>query len=235
MTAPKTPHHEMPHILVVDDDDRLRDLLVKFLGDNGFLVAPAADAMEARRLMQSLAFDLIVLDLMMPGESGLEFAEKLRETNAIPILMLTAMSESEDRIRGLETGGDDYLTKPFEPRELVLRVKSILKRAQPEAEPPRDIVLGDAIFSAERGEMIRHGRRVHLTDQESALLRALARQPGVVMSRDDLATATDGESESRAVDVQVTRLRRKIERNPREPRYLKTVRGKGYILWPDNR
>ena len=234
MTAPPIPHDLMPHILVVDDDDRLRDLLVKFLGDNRFLVAAAADAMEARRLMQGLAFDLIVLDLMMPGESGLEFAEKLRETNAVPILMLTAMAESEDRIRGLETGGDDYLTKPFEPRELVLRIKSILKRAQPEPEPVRDIALGGAIFSPERGEMKRHGRRVHLTDQEAALLRALARCPGVVLSRDDLASATDSESESRAVDVQVTRLRRKIEKDPREPRYLKTVRGKGYVLWPDN-
>lgn len=225
----------MPHILVVDDDNRLRDLLVKFLGDNGFVVAAAADAAEARRLMQGLAFDLIVLDLMMPGESGLEFADKLRETNPLPILMLTAMSESEDRIRGLETGGDDYLTKPFEPRELVLRIKNVLKRTQPEPEPIRDIALGDAIFSAERGEMKRRGRRVHLTDQEAALLRALARRPGVVMSRDDLASATDADSESRAVDVQVTRLRRKIEKNPREPRYLKTVRGKGYVLWPDNR
>lgn len=235
MTAASPPSEQMPHILVVDDDDRLRDLLVKFLGDNGFLVAAASDADEARRLMQGLAFDLIVLDLMMPGESGLEFADKLRESNPVPILMLTAMSESEDRIRGLETGGDDYLTKPFEPRELVLRIKNVLKRTQPEPEPVRDIALGDAIFSAERGEMKRRGRRVHLTDQEAALLRALARRPGVVMSRDDLASATDAESESRAVDVQVTRLRRKIEKNPREPRYLKTVRGKGYVLWPDNR
>lgn len=234
MTANSIPHDLMPHILVVDDDDRLRDLLVKFLGDNGFLVAAAADAMEARRLMQGLAFDLIVLDLMMPGESGLEFAGKLRTSSTIPILMLTAMAESEDRIRGLETGGDDYLTKPFEPRELVLRIKSILKRAQPEPEPIRDIVLGDAIFSPERGEMTRHRRRVHLTDQEAALLRALAARPGVVLSRDDLASAADGETESRAVDVQVTRLRRKIEKDPREPRYLKTVRGKGYVLWPDN-
>lgn len=230
-----TPSHDqMPHVLVVDDDDRLRDLLVKFLGDNGFLVAAAADAMEARRLMQGLAFDLIVLDLMMPGESGLEFADKLRESSSIPILMLTAMAESEDRIKGLETGGDDYLTKPFEPRELVLRIKNILKRAKPEPEPIRDVVLGDAVFSPERGEMTRHRRRVHLTDQEAALLRALASQPGVVLSRDELASAAEGEGESRAVDVQVTRLRRKIEKDPREPRYLKTVRGKGYVLWPDN-
>lgn len=234
MNENELSHDQMPHVLVVDDDDRLRDLLVKFLGDNGFLVAAAADAMEARRLMQGLAFDLIVLDLMMPDESGLEFADKLRESSSIPILMLTAMAESEDRIKGLETGGDDYLTKPFEPRELVLRIKNILKRAQPEPEPMRDVALGDAVFSPERGEMTRHRRRVHLTDQEAALLRALATRPGVVLSRDELASATDGESESRAVDVQVTRLRRKIEKNPREPRYLKTVRGKGYVLWPDN-
>lgn len=224
-----------PHVLVVDDDDRLRGLISKYLMDNGFVVSAAADAGEARRLMQGLAFDLIVLDLMMPGETGLEFAESLRSRNTIPILMLTAMSESEDRIRGLEKGGDDYLTKPFEPRELVLRINNILKRARPEPEIVRDIVIGDAIFSPERGEMRRRGRRVHLTEVEATLLRALARRPGTVMSREELARETAADTEGRAVDVQVTRLRRKIERDPREPRHLKTVRGKGYVLWPDNR
>ena len=172
MDAPATAE-DMPHVLVVDDDDRLRNLIAKYLGDNGFLVAPASNAEDARRLMQGLAFDLIVLDLMMPGESGLEFAEKLRRGDDIPILMLTAMSESEDRIRGLEKGGDDYLTKPFEPRELVLRIHAILKRARPEADVPRDLLFGDAVFSLERGEMRRRGRRVHLTEVEVSLLRAL--------------------------------------------------------------
>jgi len=226
---------DMPHVLVVDDDDRLRTLLAKYLGDNGFLVTAAADAPEARRWMGSLAFDLIVLDLMMPGESGLEFAEKIRRGDDIPILMLTAMSESEVRIRGLEKGGDDYLTKPFEPRELVLRIHSILKRARPEPEVPRELLFGDAVFSLERGEMRRRGRRVHQTEVEIALLRALGTTSGQVMSRDTLISATDAGGEGRAIDVQVTRLRRKIEKDPREPRYLKTVRGKGYVLWPDNR
>lgn len=225
---------DMPHVLVVDDDDRLRGLIAKFLGDNGFLVAAATDAADARRFMRSLAFDLIVLDLMMPGESGLEFAESIRKTDDIPILMLTAMSESEDRIRGLEKGGDDYLTKPFEPRELVLRIHSILKRSRPERVMSAEIVLGDAVFLADKGEMQRRGRRVHLTEVEAALLRALAAKPGRVLSREDLIAATDAGGESRAIDVQVTRLRRKIERDPRAPRYLKTVRGKGYVLWPDN-
>ncbi len=229
MDAP-APAEDMPHVLVVDDDDRLRSLIAKYLGDNGFLVAPAGNAEEARRLMQGLAFDLIVLDLMMPGENGLEFAERLRQTDQTPILMLTAMTESEDRIRGLEKGGDDYLTKPFEPRELVLRIHNILKRARAQSPENRE-----AVFSLERGEMKRRGRRVHLTEVETLLLRTLAGRPGQVMTRDELAQATEAGNESRAVDVQVTRLRRKIERDPREPRYLKTVRGKGYVLWPDNR
>ncbi len=225
---------DMPHVLVVDDDDRLRDLLAKFLGDNGFVVAAARDAAEARRFMQGLAFDIIVLDLMMPGETGLEFASKLRRTDATPILMLTAMSETEDRVRGLETGSDDYLTKPFEPRELVLRLHNILKRAAPSAPAEREIVLGDAIFEPTRGDMRRRGRRVHLTEVEIALLRTLASNPGKVLSRDDLARATQAGGGGRAIDVQVTRIRRKIELDPRTPRYLKTVRGQGYVLWPDN-
>ncbi len=225
---------DMPHVLVVDDDDRLRTLLTKYLGDNGFLVTPADGAEEARRRMQGLAFDIIVLDLMMPGETGLEFAEKLRPNNNIPILMLTAMSESEDRIRGLEKGGDDYLTKPFEPRELLLRLHNILKRARPEPLPSPELIFGDAVFSMERGEMRRRGRRIHLTEVEAALLRALGTAPGKPLSRDTLIAETNAGGEGRAIDVQVTRLRRKIEKDPREPRYLKTVRGKGYVLWPDN-
>lgn len=225
---------DMPHVLVIDDDDRLRTLLAKYLGDNGFIVTPADGAEEARRRMQGLAFDIIVLDLMMPGETGLEFAEKLRPKNNIPILMLTAMGETEDRIRGLEKGGDDYLTKPFEPRELLLRLHNILKRARPGPVPNLELIFGDALFSMERGEMRRRGRRIHLTEVEAALLRALGAAPGKPMSREILIEATNAGGEGRAIDVQVTRLRRKIEKDPREPRYLKTVRGKGYVLWPDN-
>lgn len=235
MTTTAASTGEMPHILVVDDDNRLRNLLAKYLGDNGFLVAAASDAAEARRMMQGLSFDLIVLDLMMPGESGLDFAQTLRKTDDIPILMLTAMSEADDRIRGLERGGDDYLTKPFEPRELVLRIGSILKRVRPQTPVAHDVFLGDAVFSPDSGEMRRFGRRVHLTEVEASLLRVMAGHAGSVMTRDELARSTDAGGEGRAIDVQVTRLRRKIEKDPREPRYLKTVRGKGYVLWPDNR
>jgi two-component system phosphate regulon response regulator OmpR len=225
---------DMPHVLVVDDDDRLRTLLAKYLGDNGLIVTPADGAEEARRRMQSLTFDIIVLDLMMPGETGLEFAEKLRQKNNVPILMLTAMGEAEDRIRGLEKGGDDYLTKPFEPRELLLRLHNILKRARPGPVPNHELIFGDAVFSMERGEMRRRGRRIHLTEVEASLLRALGAAPGKPMSRETLIEATNAGGKGRAIDVQVTRLRRKIEKDPREPRYLKTVRGKGYVLWPDN-
>ena len=173
---------------------------------------------------------------MMPGENGLDFAASLRKIDNVPILMLTAMGEIEDRINGLERGGDDYLTKPFEPRELLLRMHNILKRARPAPapEPIADVRLGESVFAIERGEMIRNGRRVHLTEVEAALLRALAVRPGEVLSREMLAELTGTGGGGRAVDVQVTRLRRKIERDPREPRYLKTLRGKGYVLWPDN-
>ena len=225
---------DMPHVLVIDDDDRLRTLLAKYLGDNGLIVTPADGAEEARRRMQSLTFDIIVLDLMMPGETGLEFAEKLRQKNNVPILMLTAMGEADDRIRGLEKGGDDYLTKPFEPRELLLRLHNILKRARPGPVANHELIFGDAVFSMERGEMRRRGRRIHLTEVEASLLRALGAAPGKPMSRETLIEATNAGGKGRAIDVQVTRLRRKIEKDPREPRYLKTVRGKGYVLWPDN-
>jgi len=224
---------EIPHILVVDDDDRLRDLLVKFLADHSFIVTGARDAADARAKMVGLTFDLIVLDLMMPGESGLDFAHHIRKTNVVPILMLTAMNESEDRIRGLEHGADDYLGKPFEPRELVLRINNILKRLPEAVLSSPEIHLGEALFRPQRGELERHGRPIRLTDVETALLRALAGRPGEVLSREDLISQTGASGGGRAVDVQVTRLRRKIESDPRIPRYLQTVRGKGYVLFPD--
>jgi len=227
------PAADMPHILVVDDDDRLRELLVKFLADNDFMVSGARDAADARSKLATLTFDLIVLDLMMPGESGLDFAEDFRNNSQVPILMLTAMNESEDRIRGLEQGADDYLGKPFEPRELVLRINNILKRL-PEAEPaPSEVGLGDVVFRPLRGELERGGRQIHLTEVEAALLSALANRPGEVMGREELISLTGATGGGRAVDVQVTRLRRKIEQNPKLPRYLQTVRGKGYVLIPD--
>lgn len=229
-----------PHILVVDDDGRLRDLLRRYLSENGFLVSTAADAAEARAKLESLAFDLLVLDVMMPGESGLDLTRDLRRagtrTGAVPILMLTAMAEAEDRIHGLERGADDYLTKPFEPRELLLRIRTILRRvngATPAREAAAPVLLGGLVFDAERLELRGPGRTVRLTEAEAALLRALAQNPGATLTRDDLAQRLDLTGNPRTVDVQVTRLRRKIEPDPRFPRYLQTVRGKGYALLPD--
>jgi two-component system phosphate regulon response regulator OmpR len=223
---------DLPHILVVDDDDRLRDLLRQYLSENGFVVTVAKSAKDARRRIASLAFDLIVLDLMMPGESGLEFAADFRQYNTTPILMLTAMAETNDRITGLEHGADDYLTKPFEPKELLLRIQNILRRV-PLVSSVEELMLGDCVFSPQRAELFRSGRRIHLTDIETALLMALARQPGVILSREKLIDITGAAASDRAVDVQVTRLRRKIENDPRMPRYLQTVRGQGYVLRPD--
>ena len=224
---------DLPHVLVVDDDDRLRDLLGKFLGENGFMVVLASDAADARAKMGTLAFDVIVLDLMMPGESGLDFARQLRRGDSIPILMLTAMGEPEDRINGLEHGADDYLVKPFEPRELVLRLNNILRRQPKSGEPLADVRMGDVLFLPERNELRRGGEPIRLTDVEASLLGALARRPGEVLSREELIRLTGASGGGRAVDVQVTRLRRKIEQDPKLPRYLQTVRGKGYVLHPD--
>ncbi len=226
-------NEDNPHILVVDDDDRLRDLLSKFLGENGFLVSVASDAADARTKMQTLTFDLIVLDLMMPGESGLDFAQDLRRRDPVPILMLTAMGETEDRINGLERGADDYLVKPFEPRELLLRLNNIIKRAPVTGQPAQDVLMGDVLFRPDRQELSRSGEPLRLTDVEASLLGALARRPGDILSREELIQLTGASGDGRAIDVQVTRLRRKIEQNPKLPRYLQTVRGKGYVLRPD--
>ena len=223
----------LPHILVVDDDDRLRELLAKFLHENGFLVATASDAADARAKLAGIEFDLIVLDVMMPGESGLEFCEDLRRKSTVPILMLTAMGEPEDRIAGLERGVDDYLGKPFEPRELLLRVRSILRRVPVAPVAPAEIHMGDVMFDPGREELRRGGQPVRLTSVEAALLTALAERPGEILSRDELFERTGAGGGGRAVDVQVTRLRRKIEPDPRLPRYLQTVRGRGYVLRPD--
>lgn len=222
---------DLPHILVVDDDGRLRELLRKYLSENGFLVVTASDAADARGKLKNLAFDLIVLDLMMPGETGLDFTKSLRKTSTMPILMLTAMGEPGDRIEGLEKGADDYLAKPFEPRELVLRIHSILRRLPQRPEIPPEVRLGRVTFDLARDELRRDGVPVRLTDVEAALLRKLAEKPGSILSRGELSLNTG--AGGRAVDVQVTRLRRKIEPDPKLPRYLQTVRGKGYVLRPD--
>jgi len=218
-----------PHILVVDDDRRLRALLHKYLAENGFVVTTAADAADARARLAGLAFDLIVLDVMMPGESGLDFMEALRRSSDTPVLLLTAMGEADDRIAGLERGADDYLPKPFEPRELLLRIASILRRSR--AEPvPRRLVIGDLVFDLERGELTRDAEAIALTTGERALLGLFARNAGVTLSRDDLCREAMPGASPRTVDVQVTRLRRKLEPDPKVPRYLQTVWGVGYVL-----
>ncbi len=220
-----------PHILVVDDDTRLRELLRKYLVENGFLVTTAHDAAAARATLAGLDFDLLVLDVMMPGEDGLDLTRAIRRDSRVPILLLTAMGEPEDRINGFERGADDYLVKPFEPRELVLRIQTILRRAA--TAMPAEIRLGGHRFDVARRQLLHGDRPVHLTTAEASLLRSLARNAGVTMSRDALIRDSRIAGNARTVDVQVTRLRRKIEPDPRAPRYLRTVRGEGYVLVPD--
>lgn len=224
---------ESPHILVVDDDARLRKLLARYLAEHGFLVATAENAADARSKLASFTFDLIVLDLMMPGESGLSLAADLRRRSGVPILMLTAMGEPEDRIAGLEKGADDYMVKPFEPRELLLRIGNILRRVPQASALPTVVHLGGMVFDMEREELRRGEQPVKLTSVETALLGALARRAGVALRREELIELTGAAGGDRAIDVQVTRLRRKIETDPRDPRYLQTVRGRGYVLKPD--
>ena len=219
----------VPHILVVDDDQRIRDLLARFPQENNFRVTTADNAASARANMRGLSFDLLVLDVMMPGESGFELAEALLADHDIPILMLTARTEPDYRIKGLEIGVDDYLAKPFEPRELLLRLRNILSRRKRTLGAQDSIRMGDFTFHIGRGELKRLGESVRLTERERDLLRHFAERPGTPISRMDLAKEGADGSE-RAVDVQINRLRRKIEADPGNPVYLQTVRGKGYIL-----
>jgi two-component system phosphate regulon response regulator OmpR len=222
-----------PHLLVIDDDQRLRSLLQRYLSANGFRVTAAADAAEARALIRSIAFDGLILDIMMPGESGLDLAADLRAQSDVPILMLTARGEPEDRITGLERGADDYLGKPFEPRELMLRLTALIRRARNAQPPPhREIHMGQCIFDSERGELRRAGKRVKLTSSEAQLLKLFAANAGRPFSRASLCTRLNIQLE-RSVDVQVTRLRRKIEEDPKLPVYIQTIRGIGYVLVPD--
>ncbi len=224
---------DLPHILVVDDDKRLRELLRRFLSENGFRVTTAADAAEARAKIGSLSFDLIVLDLMMPGESGLALTQSLRKSSTVPILMLTAMGETDQRIAGLESGADDYLAKPFEPRELVLRIRTILRRVPPPAAAASTVSLGSHQFDLKREELRNGERIVRLSASELRLLRILAQSPGTPQSREQLYEQMGSAARGRSIDVQITRLRRKIEPDPKMPRYLLTVRGQGYVLRPD--
>ncbi len=226
--------NEQPHLLVVDDDDRIRDLLGRFLRDNGFRVSSAADAAEARARLALMRFDLLVLDVMMPGESGYELTRDLRRHMRVPILLLTARSEPGDRIEGLEAGADDYLGKPFEPRELLLRIRSILRRSSTgDSGDASWIRLGSRRFNVETGDLLSPDGIVPLTDSETILLRTFAASARMTLTREELLRREAVNGSARAVDTQITRLRRKIEENSKYPRYLQTVRGKGYVLVPD--
>jgi two-component system phosphate regulon response regulator OmpR len=227
------------HLLIVDDDERIRGLLQKFLVRHGFWVTAARDAAHARRILTGLEFDLIVLDVMMPGEDGISFTKSLRETIETPILLLTAKGETENRISGLEAGADDYLAKPFEPKELLLRINAILRRmpqVDAAAAGPKVLHLGDIRYDVERGEMWQGDNPVRLTATEAQLMRIFSANPGEALSRTKLVEdlgRDKGQAQERAVDVQITRLRRKLEADPKQPRYLQTVRGAGYMLAPD--
>jgi two-component system phosphate regulon response regulator OmpR len=227
------------HLLVVDDDERIRGLLQKFLIRNGFLVTTARTADQARRLMTGLEFDLLVLDVMMPGEDGISFTREIRKHLATPVLLLTARGEAANRIEGLEAGADDYLVKPFEPKELLLRINAILRRvpqARPAETAPKLLNLGAVRYDPDRGELWRGAELIRLTATEAQLMRIFAAAPGVAVPRERLTgdmPRDPGGGQERAVDVQITRLRRKIEDDPRQPRYLQTVRGEGYMLQPD--
>jgi len=235
LSTDATPADDAAHLLLVDDDRRIRALMSRYLTQQGYRVTTAEDAADAQRRLDALAFDLIVLDVMMPGENGLSFAARLRQTSQVPILMLTAQSDTADRVRGLEAGADDYLTKPFEPKELSLRIASILRRAappRPETSAVADVFFrfGGHVFDIERGELRQGEDLIRLTDRERAMMQLLARGAGEPVSREVLAGDGAGE---RTIDVQINRLRRKIERDPANPQYLQTARGAGYRLVAD--
>ena len=231
MTKPRTPPPDnAAHLLVVDDDRRILELLSRYLADHGYRVTTASNAAEARARLGGLSFDLLVLDVMMPGESGLDLARSIRTGSTVPILMLTARTETVDRIAGLEIGADDYIGKPFEPRELLLRIGNILKRSeQPDARPIEIARFGDFEFHLGNGDLIRAGKTVRITDREREMLRVLAARAGETVPRQALSAPGISSSE-RAVDVQINRLRRKIEPDPTDPVFLRTVRGIGYQL-----
>ena len=222
------------HILVVDDDTRLRNLLQRFLRENSFLVSTAKDADEARFMMQQYKFNLLIVDIMMPKESGLDFLTKLRMENSVPVIMLTAIGDVENRIIGLEQGADDYMAKPFEPKELLLRIGSILKRAPTEKKENQKLDLGLFVFDMQSKELVsKQGQQLHITPVEQNLLAILGAKSGQVFSREKLSEILGAGQSPRSIDVQITRLRKKIEKDSKNPRYLQTLRGKGYMLLSD--
>lgn len=228
-------NEKLHHILVVDDDTRLRNLLVKYLDENGFATSSVKDTSEARELMAKVQFDLMIVDVMLPNEDGIEFSKFIRKSSNVPILILTAMSEADQRVRGLEAGADDYLSKPFEPKELLLRIKNILKRFGSKTIESKSCRFGNFIFSfsdyrLKKIELDEVETYIHITETEAKILFALCKDLGLVVSRDKLSSLC-GKVDDRSIDVQITRLRRKIEKNPKNPYFLQTVRNKGYILY----
>ena len=220
------------HILVVDDDTRLRSLLTRFLRENDFMVSAAKGASEARDMLKEYKFDILIVDIMMPNETGLEFLSKLRKEDNVPVILLTAMGEAGDRINGLELGADDYLAKPFEPKELVLRIRNILRRAPQEVDKVNSkLNLGLCWYDLDKKELTnKQGQIIHITPVEQAMLSMLGQKSGQIFSRERLAELLGAGQGPRSIDVQVTRLRKKIEKDSKNPRYLQTVRGKGYML-----
>ena len=225
---------ERPHILVIDDDTRLRALLQRYLQENGFAVTTAKDAENARMFLSQYIFDLLIVDVMMPNETGLEFLQNLRKTSQIPAIVLTAMGETEDRISGLESGADDYLAKPFEPKELVLRINNILRRIPQKTLAQNLLKIGDFTFDIKTNELRdKDGNIMHITPLEQTVLSILGKKNGQIFSREQLAELLETGENSRSIDVQITRLRKKIEKDSKNPRYLQTIRGKGYMLLID--
>lgn len=227
-------HQDEPHILVVDDDTRLRTLIERFLRENNFIVSTAKDAFEARAYLAQYKFDLLIVDVMMPKENGFDFLKTLRQENNIPVMMLTAMGAASDRIKGLETGADDYLSKPFEPQELVLRIKNILKRTPRKNNDNQPLDLGLCVYDPSKKELVgKNGVIIHITPVEQSLLNALSSKSGQILSREELSEILGGDQSPRSIDVQITRLRKKIEKDSKNPRHLQTIRGKGYMLLPE--
>ena len=221
---------EMAHILVIDDDARLRELLRRFLEESGYMVTDAENALQARAYMDSTQFDLLVIDVMMPGETGLEFLSSIRKNTSVPALFLTALSETENRIDGLSIGADDYISKPFEPRELILRIKNILSRTTLTPSDSSDILFGSFCYQPDTKILTESGRRVHITTAEQELLDCFAKHPNQTLSRQTISEMLNGRMNGRSIDVAVARLRSKLETDPRYPVLLQTIRGTGWQL-----
>ena len=217
------------HIMVVDDDDRIRELVKQYLEENNFLVTSAKNASDAKKKLEIIKFDILILDIMMPGESGLSLTKEVKRNNPTPIILLTAKGETRDRIEGLELGADDYLSKPFEPKELLLRIKNILDKTKKTALP-EEIYIGNALVNLSKLNIKINNQRKKINTAEKKVLEKMLESPGKVFSRDDIGKIINI-SKERTIDVMVTRLRQKIESDPKNPKYLQTIRGSGYVLW----